>query len=282
MRLKNLTRRRRPVKKTNKRNKKRLRRTRKGGMWRLTPNKKLPRAELANVPADAIAHPYSGYDDYPRAEVEYTQYGKEDNASREEQLNDLYEDINNRGFPLFAEQKYALLKQYPDFNVNFKPRRWDRDNPTMLNQAIFQSTVGVAQAIINHPTISEQTLEEELQYINNMPKLNKSQIKIKKMIEDKLKNMRDNSPSAPPLEVHFAQSAPTLEDPPIPSAPPLQEYPIPSAPPLEDEAAYQIRNLDTGHIDDIRNLPNVPTHRPINLPNAPTNRPNIFRSIFKK
>jgi hypothetical protein len=174
-------------------------------MWRLTPNKNIPQAELLIVSVDAISEKYNGYDDYPHADVEYIQYGKFDNPTREEELSDLYEDINKNGFPMYANQTQTLLKKYPEFDVNMKPDFYTTKR-TMLNKSIYQSTPGLAQTIINNPTISEETLEEELQYINSLPKLNKSQTKIKQMIEDKLRNMRENKPPEP-----------------VPSAPPLEE-----------------------------------------------------------
>lgn len=264
-----ITKKNRSTKKNNKRNKIIVRRTRKGGMWRLTSNKKMPRAEMTSVSGDIVAQPYNGYDTYPNADVEYTQYGKYDNATREEELNDLYEDINKNGFPIHTEEKRALLKRYPEFDVNIKPKGLYGNKNTMLYQAIYQSNPGLSHDIINHPTISEQTLEEELQYINSIPKLNKSQYKIKQMIEEKLQSMRDNKPSAPPLQEDFE-----------PSAPPLQEDFEPSAPPIM--TSYQIHNLDTGEIGDIRHLPNVPSQEPINLPNVPTHQPVLLPNAPKK
>jgi hypothetical protein len=201
MRLK----RRRPTKKNNKIN---ARKTRKGGMWRLTPKKDMPQAEPLNY---AIAQPLRGNYDGPIIEMETgnAYKGKYDNPTREEELSDLYEDINKNGFPMYTNQIQALLKKYPEFDVNMKPDFYNTKR-TMLNKSIYQSTPGLAQTIINNPTISEETLEEELQYINSLPKLNKSQTKIKQMIEDKLRNMRENNPSVP----------------------------VPSAPPLEDDNPY--------------------------------------------
>jgi hypothetical protein len=239
-------------------------------MWRLTRNKNLPNAEISNDYEYSLAEPYNNEpNNLPNADVEYVQYGKIDNATREEELNDLYKDINQNGFPPYAEQKHILLKRYPEFNVNIKPSRKYGSSNSMLHDSIYQSSPGLAHAIINHPTISEETLEEELQYINSISKLNKSQSKIKQMIEKKLQDIRDYKPTAPPLE-NFE-----------PSAPPLENF-EPSAPPLM--TSYQIRNIDTGEISDIRNLPNVPSQNPLNLPNVPKKSSSniISRMIGRK
>jgi hypothetical protein len=266
-------------------------------MWRLTRNKNLPNAEISNDYEYSLAEPYNDEpNNLPNADVEYVQYGKIDNATREEELNDLYKDINQNGFPPYAEQKHILLKRYPEFNVNIKPSRKYGSGNSMLHDSIYQSSPGLAHAIINHPTISEETLEEELQYINSISKLNKSQSKIKQMIEKKLQDIRDYKPTAPPLE-NFEPSAPPLENF-EPSVPPLENF-EPSAPPLM--TSYQIRNIDTGEISDIRNLPNVPSQAPPlmtsyqirnldtgeisdirNLPNVPSRNPLNLPNVPKK
>lgn len=74
-------------------------------------------------------------------------------------------------------------------------------------------------------------------------------------IEDKLKLIRDNKPTAPPLQI---------EEPVMPSPPPQIDEPVmPTAPSIElDDTPYQIRNLDTGHVDDIRNIQTHPAPIP--------------------
>lgn len=253
------------TKKNNKRNNKGIRKTRKGGMWRLKKDSQLPQAKMSVYPEDANAEPYDDeQNEFPKADAEYVGYGEYDNPTREQALRELYEDIYQKGFPDPAEQKHALLKQYPEFDINIKAPtiRGYKDPSTMLHEAFLQSAPVLARSILNHPNISEETLENELEFINNYikkwQKLPKTQTTIKQLIEEKLQFMRDNKPSAPPLEENFEPSAP----------------PMPSS--------YQIDNPDTGMVGDISNLPNAPSQQPLNLPNVPSHQPILLPNAPKK
>ena len=254
-------------------------------MWRFAPSKRIPKAELsldyANNPIAPTAVPNMSdvlIEDLPAAVASPVVYGKYDNPSREQELSDIYDDIRKYGFPNRAEQIYTILKRFPELDININRGKKEgfmcgSETNTLLNSALCNSYTGVARALINNPTISKSTLEAGLNYLKFIERsitLNKNQLKIKELIENKLQSMEKFQPSAPPLQEDFA-----------PSAPPLQEDFTPSAPPLM--TSYQIRNLDSGEIGDIRNfsnasvgqslnLPNVPTHQPLNLPNVPTHR----------
>ena len=71
----------------------------------------------------------------------------------------------------------------------------------MLDSAIFGSTPKLAQTIINFPTMTIQSLEHSLEYLNTFSRPNKSQLAIKKMIQQKLEEKYNLIPSAPPLEI---------------------------------------------------------------------------------
>lgn len=106
-----------------------------------------------------------------------------DTSTEEQQLNDIYNDIKNNKFPLLANDTLALLKKYPQFDVNLKSTI---SNHTMLHKAIYLSTPRVAKALIDHPLMTKNTLEDCLAYLNNYIKINKTQLKIKEYIENAL------------------------------------------------------------------------------------------------
>ena len=118
------------------------------------------------------------------------------NISREEQA--IYDDIKNIRFNLDSEMTDAMLKKYPEFNVNFIGNNGD----TLLRIAIDRFTPSVAQNIINHPKITNKTLSDGfyyIKYINSIKRINANQKKIKKAIKDKLNFIEKYSSPLPPL-----------------------------------------------------------------------------------
>ena len=138
-----------------------------------------------------------------------------DRTTREQKLSYIYDEIREKGYSslLYAEDTYNLLKQYPEFDVTVScliPPYYK----TMLDRAIFNSSPKLAKTLINFPTMTIQSLEHSLEYLNILSKPNKSQLSIKTMIQQKLEEKYKSIPSAPPLE--------EVE----PSAPPLEEFVI--------------------------------------------------------
>ena len=134
--------------------------------------------------------------------------GQYDNATRDEQLRDIYKDIKENGFPMYARETTALLKTYPEFNVNFKFNK-----NTLLTNAIIGSTPKIAELVIQSQTININTLQNALEFINEYKILNKTQQKIKQLIINKIDSLTQYKPSAPPMPVE--------EDNNLPSAPPM-------------------------------------------------------------
>lgn len=106
-----------------------------------------------------------------------------DLASDDQQLKEIYADIKNDVFPLYANDTLVLLKKYPNLDVNVKATF---SNYTLLHKAVCQSTPRVAKALIHHPTMKISTLESCLNFINDKISINKTQKQIKQYIEDAL------------------------------------------------------------------------------------------------
>jgi hypothetical protein len=177
---------------------------------------KKPLAEIVYVHKleqyDVVAEIYNGNEpeltDAGVATITSPIIGQYDNATRDEQLRDIYKDINENGFPMYAIETVTLLKAYPEFNVNFKVYK-----NTLLTKAIFESTPKIAELVIQSQTINIDTLQNALEFINEYKILNKTQQKIKQLIINKIDSLTQYMPSAPPMPVE--------EDNILPSAPPM-------------------------------------------------------------
>ena len=134
-----------------------------------------------------------------------------DRTTREQKLSYIYDEIREKGFSslLYADDTYNLLKQYPEFDVTVSCLI-NPTNKTMLDCAIIGSSPKLAKTIINFPTMTIQSLEHSLEYLNTFSRPNKSQMSVKKMIQQKLEEKYKSIPSAPPLE-EVEPSAPPFE-----------------------------------------------------------------------
>ncbi len=160
----------------------------------------------------AVAEIYNGNEpeltDVGVATITSPIIGQYDNATRDEQIRDIYKDIKENGFPMYAIETTTLLKTYPEFNVNFIVYK-----NTLLTNAIFASTPKIAELVIQSQTINIDTLQNALEFINEYKILNKTQQKIKRQIINKIDSLTQYKPSAPPMPVE--------EDIDLPSAPPM-------------------------------------------------------------
>ena len=147
----------------------------------------------------------------------YVAYAEYDLSTNEQQLNDIYNDIKNGIFPLYAHETTTILKKYANFNVNIKSAI---SGQTLLHVAIYKSTTNIAKSLVYHPLMKRSTLKECLAYINNPNnnlKLNKSQQIIKHYIENALltnnhENIESYEPSAPPIhDESYEPSAPPMD-----------------------------------------------------------------------
>ena len=147
---------------------------------------------------DAVAEIYNGNEpeltDAGVATITSPIIGQYDNATRDEQLRDIYKDIKENGFPMYAIETAALLKTYPEFNVNFKVYK-----NTLLTNAIIGSTPKIAELVIQSQTINIDTLQNALEFINEYKILNKTQQKIKQLIINKIETLTQYKHSAPPM-----------------------------------------------------------------------------------
>jgi hypothetical protein len=146
----------------------------------------------------AVAEIYNGNEpeltDVGVATITSPIIGQYDNATRDEQLRDIYKDIKENGFPMYAIETTTLLKTYPEFNVNFIVYK-----NTLLTNAIFASTPKIAELVIQSQTINIDTLQNALEFINEYKILNKTQQKIKRQIINKIDSLTQYKPSAPPM-----------------------------------------------------------------------------------
>ena len=162
-------------------------------------------ANVFNINDACLAEPYNNSEEVVDAGIASPVHFVRlelDRTSREQKLSYIYDEIREKGFSalLYAKDTYNLLKEYPEFDVTVSCLI----NPyykTMLDSAIFGSTPKLAQTIINFPTMTIQSLEHSLEYLNRYLKPNKSQLAIKKMIQQKLEEKYNLIPSTPPLEI---------------------------------------------------------------------------------
>lgn len=164
-------------------------------------------ADVFNINDACLAEPYDNSEevvDAGTASPVYVVNLELDRTTREQKLSYIYDEIRERGFSslLYAKDTYNLLKEYPEFDVTVSCH-----NRTMLDCAMISSTPKLAETIINFPTMTIQSLEHSLERFDRFSRPNKSQLAIKKMIQQKLKEKYNSIPSAPPLE----PSAPPLE-----------------------------------------------------------------------
>jgi hypothetical protein len=186
---------------------------------------------------------------------------------QEESLQNLHKDIKENGYPEENNKLLAILRQYPEFDVNIKSWHGKVDNSqkrymhtqTMLDIAFSQESPQLVNAIINNPNISKKDIERVLSKFQHFTiPLSDNYSIIKQMLEDKLKTMRNFEPSAPPLEALHLQEE-SLQN--LHKNIKENDYP----------AKAKVDNtLKTPSVSDIQNLPTAPTHEPILLPDAPT------------
>lgn len=156
-----------------------------------------------------------------------------DNVPREKQLELIYEDTKIEGWiPMNDKDINYMLNKYSELDINIK----DKYSYSLLDTAGVKQYTEIAQRLINNPRITTKTLEDGLNKIidyGKYTKLTKTHKMIIKAIEDKLKFLKEKSPSAPPLEEKFNNltisepSAPLLELPDVPN-----HTPLPSSPPI--------------------------------------------------
>ena len=170
-------------------------------------------------------------------------------------MQNVYKDIKENGYPEENNKLLAILEEYPEFDVNIKSWHGNKMDyyekkytytMSMLDIAFNQGSPQLVKAIIDNPNISKEEIERTLLKFQHFKKITGDYAKIKKILEDKLKLMREFEPSAPPLE----------------AAPLQKEFQI------RANVPKSLRQPSV--VSDIQNLPNAPTHEPILLPDAPT------------